>query len=263
MKKFESHNIGVYRIVHLGSGRFYIGSSKNIPVRFSRHKSMLRAGNHHSKFLQSVWNKNKGKEFVFQVVLNCRTWSDALDHEQSLLDEFYGKPECMNGSRRARMPILDPDVMERARKAANCSAAYIDSHRDVCIRRNADPEFQRAASDALRKSEKHKSAVKNNALLLQRPEVYLKNREVLRNSKAQKDSARAQAVRLNSDPAILAKNRAATCRAVVGVHIETGEVIRFPSQSAAARSLGIYSSNISMCCSGKIHSIKGYRWHAG
>lgn len=41
----------------------------------------------------------------------------------------------------------------------------------------------------------------------------------------------------------------------------TGEVLRiFPSAAAAARSVGTHKANISHCCVGRYHIIKGYMW---
>ena len=255
-----SPTIGVYRITHRSSGRYYVGSSKQLPVRLAQHRNRLNKVDHHSKYLQAMWSKYGEDSFEFEVIVNCPSWSDALDIEQQMLDEAYGSRLCMNGSRKARMPILDPEVMARARRTANSSLVYIESHRRVCIERNSSPEFQARAKAALRASPAHKDAVRKNATLLQRLEVVAKNRAAIKANGLQRQAAIASAKRMNTDPEILRKNRAATCCAVVGVHAETGEVIRFSSQSDAARHLGIWPSNIAECCKKGGTTAKGYRW---
>lgn len=254
--------VGVYRITHEPSGRYYIGSSKKLTIRFGQHRSALERGTHHCKFLQAVWNCGEAAEFTFEAIANCQTWGDALDLEQALLDETAGDRRRMNGSGRARMPILSPEVMAKARTTANASTVYIESHRQVCLARNASPEFQAKATQAMRASAKHKAAVKQNAKGLQRPDVKAKNRAAILASGKQAASAAVVAARLNSDPGVIRKRLEATCRAVIGVHLETGESVSFPSQSAAARFVGAAPSNVSMCCAGKLESCKGYRWSA-
>lgn len=252
--------VGVYRIFHAPSGRYYIGSSKRITVRFKQHRDALERGDHHCRFMQSVWSKSSPELFVFEVLANCRSHGDAVDLEQDLLNEAYANGVCMNGSRVARIPLLDPAVMARARATANASAHYIESHRQVCLKRNSSPEFQAKATAALRSSTKHKAAVRENAKGLKRPEVRARNRAAIVASGKQLAAAHIQMARLNSDPEMVRKNLLAISRAVVGTHIETGAVLHFPSQSAAARFLGCASSNISMACAVATKQCKGYRW---
>lgn len=255
------NDIGVYRITHIESGRYYIGSSKHISVRFGQHRSALDLGRHHSAYLQSLWLKHGADAFSFDVVERHKTWDAALDSEQCHLDANFKSEKCLNMSCKARMPVLSPDVMRRARETANTSLVYIQSHRDTCLKRNADPVFQAKATAAIRNSQKHKEATRKNATtILQRPDVYEKCRASLSVSVVQKEAARLQAAKMNADPEIRAKNLAITSKPVVGIHSETGEIIRFSSQSAAARHLGVSSSNISMCCSGLMSTVRGYRW---
>ena len=47
---------------------------------------------------------------------------------------------------------------------------------------------------------------------------------------------------------------------IVGVHIETGKMIKFESQSEAGR-LGFNQSKISLCCRGERKSHRGYAWY--
>lgn len=252
--------IGVYRITHVPSGKFYIGSSKHCERRFNEHRSNLNSKKHHCHALQNSWTKHGEESFSFEISQEFPSWDDALEAEQELLNLYVGLRHVFNSSANARMPVLDPDVMARARERSNSTPKSIAAHRAVCLKRNADPDFQRRATAAIRASEKHKAAVRRNAILLQRPEIVAKNRQSLRDSVAQKAAARRQAALLNSDPEIVARNRAATCRKVVGVSVADGHVVRFESQSAAARSFGAYSSQINQCCRGTQKTAKGYRW---
>lgn len=253
--------IGVYKIEHVPSGRFYVGSSNNVERRFYEHRSELSLGTHHCRALMNIWRKHGASTCTFEIIKVCLTHVDALAHEQEWLDEHHGSRLCLNGSSIAFMPILSPESRKNQRLAVAASKFYKESHRRVCLERNADPEFQKRATEALRKSEKHKTAVRKNAVLLQRPEIVAKTRNALRNSENQKSAARRQCIWLNTDPVILAKNRATTSRPVIGVHITTGESLRFPSQSEAARYLGVRSIRISENCKGSGKSVKGFKWN--
>ena len=59
---------GVYKIENILNGNIYVGSSKDIYGRWVQHKRDLRKGTHHSKHLQSAWNKYKEHNFKFDVI---------------------------------------------------------------------------------------------------------------------------------------------------------------------------------------------------
>lgn len=81
---------GLYEIVHVCSGRRYIGSAVNIDKRWREHVRQLSTGKHHSKFMQRVWNKDGKDSFRFSVLIWCAR-ADLLFYEQLCLDSF--KPE--------------------------------------------------------------------------------------------------------------------------------------------------------------------------
>ncbi len=63
--------IGIYNIIHKESGKYYIGSSKDIKKRFNRHLNELKRNIHHNIYLQRAWNKYGGKSFEFKIVEHC------------------------------------------------------------------------------------------------------------------------------------------------------------------------------------------------
>ena len=60
---------GIYEIVNTVNGKRYIGSSKNIAFRWCIHKTELRHNAHHSRHLQSAWNKYGESLFQFRILL--------------------------------------------------------------------------------------------------------------------------------------------------------------------------------------------------
>ena len=59
---------GIYRIVCRANGKFYLGSSSNIDVRWQGHLSLLRRGAHHSRRLQQAWNEFGETAFELEII---------------------------------------------------------------------------------------------------------------------------------------------------------------------------------------------------
>lgn len=60
--------IGIYCIENLITNKKYIGQSKNITNRWSRHRVELRKGTHFNPYLQNSWNKYGEKSFKFYIL---------------------------------------------------------------------------------------------------------------------------------------------------------------------------------------------------
>lgn len=61
-------NSGIYGILNIINNKIYIGSSKNISSRLSRHFYDLNRNNHHNQYLQNAYNKY-GKESFQKIIL--------------------------------------------------------------------------------------------------------------------------------------------------------------------------------------------------
>lgn len=93
---------GVYKIVNLLNGHFYIGSSKDISQRFSDHKSDLRNLKHRNRHLENAWHKYGAENFQFEIVEETLNEKEILlEREQYYLDTL--KPEY-NISKTADAP---------------------------------------------------------------------------------------------------------------------------------------------------------------
>lgn len=73
---------GIYKITHNTSGRFYIGSARNIRSRWAEHRRELSKGVHHNKYLQRVWNKHGHDSLLFEVVEEVVNLNELLEREQ-------------------------------------------------------------------------------------------------------------------------------------------------------------------------------------
>jgi group I intron endonuclease len=76
---------GIYTILHVASGKVYIGSALCVRCRWNGHRSTLNLGKHRNGYLQAVWNKYGKDAFVFSILEECSP--DKLDErEQYWLD---------------------------------------------------------------------------------------------------------------------------------------------------------------------------------
>lgn len=81
-------NTGIYQILNIINGKRYIGSAVNFDRRWKEHRKLLRKNKHHSRHLQSAWNKYGEDSFKFLPVLTC-TKELLLIIEQRAIDLFH------------------------------------------------------------------------------------------------------------------------------------------------------------------------------
>lgn len=91
---------GVYSIRNRLSTKEYIGSSLNIEERWKSHLRMLNTASHHSKALQSAFNKYGAGAFSMFVIEEC--YQDRLAREQYFIDTlkpaYNCSPKAIGGS---------------------------------------------------------------------------------------------------------------------------------------------------------------------
>lgn len=77
---------GVYKITNIINNKCYIGSAKDIPYRWRKHKQFLRRKIHHSVALQRAWNKYKIDKFQFDVLEYVEDITELIQREQHYFD---------------------------------------------------------------------------------------------------------------------------------------------------------------------------------
>lgn len=84
----------IYRIVRVGTDQCYVGHT-TMPIgdRWKAHRYHLKAGSHHSSYLQRSWIKYGAAEFIFEVVEQCPD-EDKVVREQFYMDTLNS---CFNG----------------------------------------------------------------------------------------------------------------------------------------------------------------------
>lgn len=76
---------GIYRIVHVESGRAYVGQSIDVNRRWGQHRSALQHDRHHSDYLQKAWVKHGADAFAFELLEECDP-NDLTAQEQVWMD---------------------------------------------------------------------------------------------------------------------------------------------------------------------------------
>lgn len=76
---------GIY-IIKSPSGKAYVGSSRRLPFRRTRHFYELRQKTHHCEPLQRAWNKYEGN-LQFHIIENCNE-NERNDREQFWIDNW-------------------------------------------------------------------------------------------------------------------------------------------------------------------------------
>ena len=59
---------GIYFIINLYNGKYYVGSTTNFKRRWKDHRYYLGNNNHHCILLQRAWNKYGSEAFQFTIV---------------------------------------------------------------------------------------------------------------------------------------------------------------------------------------------------
>lgn len=113
---------GVYAIVHIASGKLYVGSAKCIAKRWQGHRSELGRGIHHSPLLQRAWNKYGSGAFAFVIIRFCPE-DQLIPIEQKWMDEMevsgkrgYNCRSLAESNRGYKYPKDICEKMSRSRK---------------------------------------------------------------------------------------------------------------------------------------------------
>ncbi len=85
---YEYMKSGIYKITNLKTGKFYIGSSKQIERRWWEHKDNLKNNCHINPRLQHSWNFYGADQFEFNIIEDVIDETQLLIREQYYLDTF-------------------------------------------------------------------------------------------------------------------------------------------------------------------------------
>lgn len=76
---------GIYKILNITTGLFYLGSTTNFKTRWYNHRLELIGNRHKNSYLQNAWNKYGEIAFEFIILEYCEYW--LVQKEQKWLDK--------------------------------------------------------------------------------------------------------------------------------------------------------------------------------
>lgn len=276
---------GIY-MIETPNGSRYVGSSKNIYHRWSNHKLLLRKKTHRNVRLQDAWDKYSGN-LSFSVLLLCDE-DDLIKNEQFFIDKYDARLNITEArvnswsvpeSRKKLMATIST-----AEYKARIHKVRMDAgHRVVCSNGQKFRSMAAAGRAFGLKTSGVRALVKSGRphgrlgvrFRLERDEW----REVItaREATSIANTGRKHSSEARKKMRVAAKGRkpsalaittaaAANSKPVVGVSVDDGTEIVFPSARSAVRYLGRSlggSAFISRCISGKKPTAYGYRWRYG
>ena len=165
----------IYQIRCLTNGKVYVGSAVNPRNRWMAHRTCLRGGTHHSRYLQHSWDKYGEDAFVFEIIEPVLFTEDLIVREQHWIDVlraadrkhgFNLSPTAgstlgvkATNETRAKLSAVSKvraaTPAERARKSKKMKAmwedpAYRANQSEQSKARYADPSVRAAQSERMK-----------------------------------------------------------------------------------------------------------------
>lgn len=255
MTEMNNRRAGIYGILNVESGKWYIGQSVDIDRRIEQHKTLLRNGKHQNKHLQSAWNKRGEDAFLFPVLELCDV--DYLNERESFWitekDAFHAGYNKTTGGEGLRGWVA-PEWYKQQR-----SEMY-SGEKNPFYGRKHSTETRKKLSGSHAGSchvnyGKHLSKETRRKISL--AHIGMKHSDETRQklSLANKGKGPSELARKKAAMYTASENNP-QCKPVIC--LTTNE--RFFSAAEAARKTGLERSKISACCRGDRKSTKGTTW---
>lgn len=144
----KTRRMGIYKILNMIDGKYYVGSTNNFSRRWNDHRKLLIDNGHYNIKLQSAWNKYGEYSFKFVIERECSDGEDLLYHEQQYLDECKRYPESnYNISYDAYAPwrnrVLSESHRNNVSKSLKGKPKSIEHNRKVGLANRGKPNGKR------------------------------------------------------------------------------------------------------------------------
>lgn len=97
--KWQGKVCAAYMMIHVHSGKIYVGSTKDIQQRKKDHEKFLALGTHENSNVQEAYNVDPHFEY-FTVLTHTR--EEAYTYEQQMLDDYKDTDLLLNKALDAR-----------------------------------------------------------------------------------------------------------------------------------------------------------------
>lgn len=88
---------GIYKIINIENGKYYIGSAVDIKNRWKTHKRLLKNNKHYNNHLQSAYNKYGNENFLYEVIEETE---NLIEREQFWLDKLNANDNSFGYNKR-------------------------------------------------------------------------------------------------------------------------------------------------------------------
>ena len=126
---------GIYCITHAATGLVYVGSAVNLAARWNLHRVNLKAGNHHSKKLQALWDRDGSGAFSFSLLETVQYRTDLLIREQHWMDTLHATWPS-HGLNTCPIAMSTLGLKHPPESVAKRSAAMVGRNHSDAARRN-------------------------------------------------------------------------------------------------------------------------------
>ena len=118
----EEKRCGIYKILNKINQKVYFGQSRDIELRFKRHKNDLRGNKHQNIHLQRAWNKYGENNFSFEIY--SLHPADKLDSAEQLILDLArkNKRKYYNMGYDANAPKLGLKFSKKSKEKMSKSA---------------------------------------------------------------------------------------------------------------------------------------------
>lgn len=182
---------GIYEIICNATEAFYIGSSVNIEQRWRRHREDLRAGKHHSPYLQRAWKTHGPDAFDWRIMEKVPDPANLRAREREWL-----KIRPAYNALRTREGVVQHSAESRARMTAAQLARAEQRRVDGTNQHTPETRAKIAASHTGKKASPEArakmsaSAKRRGAAHLHAPEIQAKS-HAAQKGKPKSETARA------------------------------------------------------------------------
>lgn len=265
---------GIYSILHIDSGRRYIGHAQNIEKRWNGHRTDLRRKCHHNKYLQRCWYQYGQEAFWWAILCECKI-DELSDRELEYMQKFDRK-KLFNAADDTRVSFRGMRHSQETREILREKALSRGSLApEVCLRmresqrrRFQSAEAHRARSDAAKRGymkpgaiEKHRErqkrvcateeARKNNSEAQKKHYAEHPERKKLAGERSKK--------RFSNIDYRVEFSRRKGGRPIIGISIETGEVKKY-AYTDLVKVDGFDPENVRKVLKGKARHHKWHLW---
>lgn len=242
----------IYQIIHKDSGYRYIGQTTRKPIkRWREHLYSLRANKHPNRYLQSAWNKYGENAFEFQILKQCNSLEELNKSETEMIKNGLNLFNLAEGGNAFQHSEEAKEYIANSNKipvvGMNIKTGEIKEY----------PSAADTKKDGFDEKSVRKCAIEYVAKRNSKPSRSISHRGWVWMEKTK------YTFDLMSQKAILAKRaKVHNERAVIGMKVSSGDIVRFKSSQEAGRH-GFRGSNVYRACKAHVSVHKGFVWVYG